>query len=51
VHEFLKGERQLEVPSVEALLAAVNLHVVRKRVAGRAPAKGGTRRGAKRSVS
>jgi hypothetical protein len=29
VHEFLKGERQLELPSVEALLAAVNLHVVR----------------------
>jgi hypothetical protein len=30
VHEFLKGERQLELPSVEALLAAVNLRVVRK---------------------
>jgi hypothetical protein len=28
VHEFLKGQRQLEVPSVEALLAAVNLQVV-----------------------
>ena len=30
VHEFLKGHRQLELPSVEALLAAVDLHVVRK---------------------
>ena len=29
VHEFLKGERQLELPSVEALLAAVHLRVVR----------------------
>lgn len=29
VHEFLKGQRQLELPSVEALLAAVNLRVVR----------------------
>jgi hypothetical protein len=28
VHEFLKGQRQLELPSVEALLAAVNLRVV-----------------------
>lgn len=31
VHEFLKGQRQLELPSVEALLAAVQLQVVRKR--------------------
>jgi hypothetical protein len=39
VHEFLKGQRQLELPSVEALLAAVNLRVVRKSVAqpGRSP--------------
>jgi hypothetical protein len=28
VHEFLKGERQLELPSIEALLAATNLRVV-----------------------
>jgi hypothetical protein len=27
VHEFLKGARQLELPSVEALLAAVDLEV------------------------
>jgi hypothetical protein len=33
VHEFLKGQRQLELPSVEALLAAVELRVVRRRVA------------------
>jgi hypothetical protein len=29
VHEFIKGHRQLELPSVEALLAAVHLRVVR----------------------
>jgi hypothetical protein len=29
IHEFLKGQRQLELPSVEALLEAVNLRVVR----------------------
>src|SRR5207249_4039193 len=34
VHEFLKGQRQLELPSVEALLTAVDLRVVR-RSAGR----------------
>jgi hypothetical protein len=28
VHEFLNGQRQLELPSVEALLAAVDLRVV-----------------------
>jgi hypothetical protein len=32
VHEFLKGKRQLELPSVEALLAAVDLRVVRRRI-------------------
>ncbi|MCI0685391.1 MAG: hypothetical protein L0Y71_25100 [Gemmataceae bacterium] len=31
VHEFLKGQRQLELPSVEALLAAVHLRVVRQK--------------------
>jgi hypothetical protein len=31
VHEFLKGQRQLELPSVEALLAAVQLRIVRTR--------------------
>lgn len=30
VHDFLKGRRQIELPSVEALLAAVDLEVVRK---------------------
>ena len=29
VHEFLKGKRQLELPSLEALMTAVNLRVVR----------------------
>ena len=29
VHEFIKGQRQLELPSIEALLAAVHLRVVR----------------------
>jgi hypothetical protein len=28
VHEFLKGHRQLELPSIEALLAALHLRVV-----------------------
>ena len=36
VHEFLKGRRQLELPSVEALLLAANLRVVRGRNGGRA---------------
>jgi hypothetical protein len=34
VHEFLKGQRQLELPSVEALLVAVNLRVVQGAAAG-----------------
>ena len=29
VHEFIKGQRQLELPSAEALMAAVNLGIVR----------------------
>ena len=39
VHEFLKGERQLELPSIEALLAAVDLRVVRRSVATKQAAK------------
>src|SRR5712691_5463165 len=35
VHEFLKGQRQLELPSVEALLTAVHLRVVRRSAAQR----------------
>jgi hypothetical protein len=31
VHEFLKGQRHLELPSIEALLAAMNLRVVNGR--------------------
>jgi len=47
VHEFLKGQRQLELPSVEALLAAVHLRVVRKSVAKRGKTKRATKQGAK----
>src|SRR5262245_46592516 len=35
VHEFLKGQRQLELPSVEALLSAAGLKLVRKSPAPR----------------
>jgi hypothetical protein len=38
VHEFLKGQRQLELPSIEALMAAVRLRVVRTRRPTRRPA-------------
>jgi len=31
VHEFIKGQRQLELPSIEALLAAVDLRVVARK--------------------
>jgi hypothetical protein len=30
VHEFLKGKRQVELPSIEALLAAMELRVVKE---------------------
>jgi len=30
VHEFLKGQRQIELPYAEALLAAMNLEVIRQ---------------------
>jgi hypothetical protein len=30
VHEFLKGQRQIELPYAEALLAAMNLGVIRQ---------------------
>ena len=40
VHEFLKGRRQLELPSAEALLVAVDLRVVRgKGMSGNRPSK------------
>jgi hypothetical protein len=44
VHEFLKGQRQLELPSVEALLAAVHLRVVRGSVAQPRPTQAATTR-------
>jgi hypothetical protein len=50
VHEFLKGQRQLELPSIEALLAAVHLRVVRRSVAQRGRTQRGTKQGAKKSV-
>src|SRR5437588_10605674 len=51
VHEFLKGQRQLELPSVEALLAAVHLRVVRRPVAQRGQGRRRTRVGARKNVS
>src|SRR2546428_512519 len=50
VHEFLKGQRQLELPSVEALLAAVHLRVVRESVPRRCSSQRATKRAAKKSV-
>jgi hypothetical protein len=50
VHEFLKGQRKLELPSVEALLAAVNLRVVRGPVAPRRQSQRATTQGAKKSI-
>ncbi len=47
VHEFLKGKRQLELPSVEALLAAVHLRVVRRGVARRRPTRSAAKQAAK----
>jgi hypothetical protein len=40
VHEFLKGQRQLELPSIEALLAAVHLRLVRSSGGQRASTRG-----------
>lgn len=48
VHEFLKGQRQLELPSVEALLAAVDLQVVKRSVARRGQNRRATKQGAKK---
>ncbi len=47
VHEFLKGQRQLELPSVEALLAAANLRVVRGTGAQRGRTQRATKQGTK----
>lgn len=51
VHEFLKGQRQLELPSLEALLTAVHLRVVRRSGARRGLTRSATKQSAKRSVS
>jgi hypothetical protein len=50
VHEFLKGQRQLELPSVEALLRALNLRVVKGSVARRGATQRVRKQGAKKSV-
>jgi len=46
VHEFLKGQRQLELPSIEALLAATNLRVVKGSDPRRGHAQRATKQGA-----
>jgi hypothetical protein len=51
VHEFLKGRRQLELPSIEALLAAVNLRVVPGRDPPRQPPMKTRKVGAKHNAS
>jgi hypothetical protein len=51
VHEFLKEQRQLELPSIEALLAAVNLRVVRGSAARNGRKRLAKTLGAKRKVS
>ena len=50
VHEFLKGQRQLELPSVEALLAALHLRVAESNAAHRSQTQRLTRPGGKKSV-
>jgi hypothetical protein len=50
VHEFLKGQRQLELPSAEALLIAVNLRLVRRRVGPRASRRRAGKQGASKVV-
>jgi hypothetical protein len=51
VHEFLKGQRQLELRSVEALLAALHLRLVRKRAAKRRQTQRAPKLGATKSAS
>jgi hypothetical protein len=50
VHEFLKGQRQLELPSVEALLAAMDLRVVKAGVARRRQTQPARKQGTKKRV-
>jgi hypothetical protein len=50
VHEFLKGQRQLELPSVEALLAAMQLRVVGKSGTNRGQAQQAKVQSAKKSA-
>jgi hypothetical protein len=51
VHEFLKGQRQLELPSIEALLAAVHLRLVSRKLGHREERQRTRTQGAKKRVS
>ncbi len=51
VHEFLKGQRQFELPSVEALLAAAELRIVRRKTTPRGKPRRAPKQGAKKSES
>ena len=51
VHEFLKGQRQLELPSVEALLAAVQLRIVRRTTGPRRQTGRSLRQSTRKNVS
>jgi hypothetical protein len=50
VHEFLEGQRQLELPSIEALLAAMNLRVVKGNAVRRGQTQQATKQGAKKII-
>jgi hypothetical protein len=50
VHEFLKGQRQLELQSIEALLAAMQLRVVKKHGSGRRKPQRPTKLAGKKTV-
>jgi hypothetical protein len=51
VHEFLKGQRQLELPSVEALLAAVQLRIVRRTTGARRQTARSPKQSTRKNVS
>ena len=51
VHEFLKGQRQLELPSIEALLAAADLRVVSGKVGQHGKRRRARNKGATKRVS
>ncbi len=51
VHEFLKGKRQVELPSIEALLAAMDLRVVKESDGKRARISGSKRERTRKKAS